>query len=213
MSHCRELFTNGGYYHVFNKTIDHKTPFLDQRNCEIFLSAAQYYRASDLILPFSQLKKLSTDRKAVIQQNIADENNFRIAVLEYCLMPNHYHFVLRQNHDNGVNIFMSNLINSFTRWYNKINQRKGPLFLTRFKAVPILGNEHLLTVCKYVNLNPLKSGVVESFEQLQEYPWSSYKDYFANYPALLTEKSTVLSLFNHEQLAHQAFIENLEGSQ
>lgn len=210
MPHRQILFTNGDYYHIFNKTIDHKTPFLNPQLCSSFLRTAYYYRASDLKLSFSDWRRLTNSRKILIQRKLENPRNFRVSILAYCLMPNHFHFVLKQNTATGVQDFIANVSNSFTHTFNKIHKRKGPLFQNRFQAVPITSTEQLLVVSRYVHLNPIASNVVDLLDQLRAYPWSSYKDYLnpSGNPSALINTDTILDYFKNDPSQYQQFVEN-----
>lgn len=208
MPERREIFTNGNYYHIYNKTIDKRAPFVNNYLCALFLDTAKYYRASTLRLPFSQLKLFDPARRAAVYQQINNECNFRVNILAYCLMPNHFHFLLRQNIDGGVERFISNTLNSFTRFYNRSISRKGPLFLPRFSSVAIVSTEQLLTVCKYILCNPLQGGLVHNYDELRKYKWCSYKDYLTGIRPMLTESTYMMEYFNHDTQTLCQFIEN-----
>lgn len=74
---------------------------------------------------------------------LSDESSFQVSILAYCLMSNHYHLLIRQNREKGVEKFMSDSVNAFTRHINVKSKRKGPIFLPRFKAVQVTSDEHL----------------------------------------------------------------------
>lgn len=209
MPHRQTQFTNGEYYHVFNKTIDHKTPFLDTQLCSSFLRTAYYYRASDLRISFSDWKRHNSI-KSRLHNHLDNPSNFRVTILAFCLMPNHYHFILRQNTTQGVQDFISNLSNSYTRAFNTIYKRKGPLFLTQFHVVPIATTEQLLVTSRYIHLNPIASNVVGLIDQLRSYPWSSYTDYLnlATQPSQLVETKAILNFFKNDPSLYQQFVEN-----
>ncbi len=123
-------------------------------------------------------------------------------------MPNHFHFVLRQNKENGIEDFMGNLVNSFTRFYNTIYKRKGSLFLARFHAVPINDDAQFLFATRYVHLNPMVAGIVDSYNRLKAYPWSSYSDYLQKGESRLTQKDTLLKFFKNDSILLQQYVEN-----
>lgn len=127
-----------------------------------------------------------------------------IDILTFCLMPNHFHFLLRQIVNDGTSKFLSNLQNSYTRYFNTKHQRTGPLFLDQFKAVRIETDEQFLHVSRYIHLNPYTSYVVKDFEGLKRYPWSSFPEYFEE-RAGICEKETILGFFKNSR-AYERFV-------
>lgn len=209
MPQRRILFTEGNYYHVFNRTIDRKAPFLSSHLCDFFLQASHFYRGTDFKISFSGWKRLEIQRKRLIEQRFNDPMNFRVDLIAYCLMPNHFHFILKQNSTNGVQDFVAGLLNSFTHAYNVINKRRGSLFEDRFHAVPITSIEQLLVTSRYVHLNPIASNVVELLDALRTYPWSSYRTYL-DIPSngfVLAQTSQILCYFKNDTRLYQQFVE------
>jgi putative transposase len=86
-------------------------------------------------------------------------------VLAYCLMPNHFHLVRWPREDGDLSAWMHWLANAHVRRYHQHYKGSGHLWQGRFKAFPIEQDEHLLTVIRYVERNPLRAALVESVEQ------------------------------------------------
>lgn len=110
----------------------------------------------------------------------------------YCLMPNHFHFIVKQRKENGISHFISQLTNSYTRYFNIKNKRVGPLFQGVFKSVHIQTDYQLMHVSRYIHLNPVVGYVTKN---LEHYKWSSYFEYTR---VLLTdecEKTAILNQF------------------
>jgi putative transposase len=91
-------------------------------------------------------------------------------LLAYCLMPNHFHLVLRPHGDGDLSRWMQWLMTAHVRRYLKHYGHSGHVWQGRFKAFPIQDDEHLVTVVRYVERNPLRAGLVERAE---DWPWSS----------------------------------------
>lgn len=89
----------------------------------------------------------------------------------YCLMGNHYHLLV-ETPDGNLSIGMRQLNGVFTQWFNRRHRRTGHLFQGRFKAVVIQKDSHLLEVCRYVVLNPVRAHMVDRPDQ---WPWSSFR--------------------------------------
>ncbi|MDO8498468.1 MAG: transposase, partial [bacterium] len=114
----------------------------------------------------------------------SDRNRFKIndfshnpkvvEVICYCLMPNHFHLLVRQLQDNGISEFIGKVLNSYTKYFNTKHTRVGPLFQGVFKTVLIEDEIQLLHVSRYIHLNPYVSELVQ---ELKLYPYSSYQHF------------------------------------
>ena len=89
----------------------------------------------------------------------------------YCLMDNHYHLLV-ETPDGSLSLGMRQLNGVYTQAFNKRRNRTGHLFQGRYKAILIQKDSHLLEVCRYVVLNPIRAGMVEKPE---DWKWSSYR--------------------------------------
>jgi REP element-mobilizing transposase RayT len=89
----------------------------------------------------------------------------------YCLMGNHYHMLI-ETPDGNLSIGMRQLNGVYTQAYNRRHRRSGHLFQGRYKAIVLQKDSHLLEVCRYVVLNPVRTGMVEKPEK---WKWSSYQ--------------------------------------
>jgi len=93
-------------------------------------------------------------------------------VYAYCLMTNHVHLVIDPGDDErNLALLMKRVAGRQTRYVNKLEQRSGSLWEGRYKSSPINTNEYLLACCRYVELNPVRAGMV--VDPLA-YRWSSY---------------------------------------
>jgi putative transposase len=95
-------------------------------------------------------------------------------VLGYCLMPNHFHLVLWPHHDGDLSRWMQWLMTSHVRRYHRHHESSGHVWQGRFKAFPIQEDEHLLTVLRYVERNPLRASLVRRAENWR---WSSLRSW------------------------------------
>jgi putative transposase len=91
-------------------------------------------------------------------------------ILAYCLMPNHFHFALWPRDDGDLSRWMHWLLTTHVRRYLRHYHSSGHIWQGRFKAFPIEGDEHLLTVLRYIERNPLRARLVYRAE---DWPWSS----------------------------------------
>lgn len=185
-------------YHILSRGVNRAPIFLDARDYRRFFSVFDYCRYSDYPFKFSFFKTLSQEQREKIRSGL--EEKF-ISVIAYCLMPNHFHFVLRQEKDNGIVSFINRLLTSYTKFFNTKHKRSGPLFDGRFKAVLVETDEQLLHLVRYVHLNPYSSAVVGSIDDLSSYPWSSLAEYLdhGRDSGICDAKEMILSQFPNKE--------------
>lgn len=175
----------GEFYHLYNRGSEKKEIFIQTRDFNRFLKTFYYYQF------LSPKPKFSKFTKSNLFTFIPDPDKKLVDVICFCLMPNHFHFLVKQLKEGGISIFMSQLANSYTRYFNTKYNRIGPLVQGTFKAVHIETDEQLLHLSRYIHLNPIVSGLVNSIE---DYPWSSYRE-FINGQTLLCMPQEVLAFF------------------
>lgn len=136
------------------------------------------------------------EKKAVFKDD-QDRENFLNTLLHvnkrynwlchaYCLMTNHYHLLI-ETPDGNLSLGMRQLNGVYTQLFNKRHQRTGHLFQGRFKGILIQKDSHLLEICRYVVLNPLRARIVERPAQ---WKWSSYNAFAGKakpHPSLTTD--------------------------
>ena len=174
---------NKQVYHVFNRGVEKRNVFTDRRERVRFLATIRYYQQIRPPVKFSQAGESE-------KENLSD--NKLVEIIAYCLMPNHFHFLLKQINDNGISTFIRRLINSYTRYFNTKNERIGSLFQGPFKAVRTESNEQLLHVTRYIHLNPLVGYLARD---LQDFEWSSYLTYIGLKDDLLCERKEIEQQF------------------
>ncbi|MBD3346483.1 MAG: hypothetical protein GF401_15625 [Chitinivibrionales bacterium] len=102
------------------------------------------------------------------------QKNCGYRCLAWCLMNNHYHFLLRTN-ENPMSKLMRPLNGVYAQWFNNKEERNGYLFQNRFKSVLCQDQEYALHLIRYIHLNPLRAGLVSSLEELAAWKWSGHR--------------------------------------
>ena len=128
-----------------------------------------------------------------------------ISVLCYVLMPNHFHFLLRQNSEEPVSEFMHKMLISYCMYFNKRYDVVGRLFQGPFRAKMIKTDDYLLQLSRYIHLNPIEIGV----KSLGNYQWSSYPDYLKQ-RRTFCETDLILSFFSktNPKFSYKEFVES-----
>jgi REP element-mobilizing transposase RayT len=156
------LLSIGEYFHIYNRGVDRKLIFFEEENYEFFL------RRIDKYLDPSKL-----------------------TLLVFCLMPNHFHFVFRQDQPNALSEFMGNICKSYAKAINNRLDRSGHLFESKYKLKHIDEEMYLLNLSRYIHLNPVAAGLVTSPVQWQ---FSSYGSYCGLHGQAFVSTKEILSL-------------------
>lgn len=202
----KEIFQNNSYYHIFDKTIDDREIFVLPRLACEFIRTFIYYRSKKAVLRFSKFKSLDISLQEKRWNKILLKKDFQVDIVSYCLMPNHYHFLLKQLRKGGIRFFMAQILNSFTRYYNILNKRKGPIFLTQFRSKKIYTEEQLVYVSRYIHTNPFASSVVDTIEEIFNYPYSSIKAYLQKKNNEKIDTGSILNYFRNNPQKYKEFI-------
>lgn len=125
----------------------------------------------------------------------------------YTLMDNHYHLLIETPKAN-ISRIMQNINTSYTVYINKKYRRSGHLFQGRFKAIIVDKDEYLITLSRYIHLNPVRAKIVQRPE---DYKWTSYKAFIGNGANALVDTPDTLSYFSKEKKkakkAYRRFVE------
>jgi putative transposase len=203
MPYRTTFFAAGQVYHVFNRSIDHQTIFATNRNYQRLIELIEFYRYKQPIR-FSHYKRLTNIKKEEYDITISYQEPL-LSILSYCVMPNHFHFLVEAKTDAGISYFMKNIQHAYSNYYNVLNKRYGPLFQGMFKAVLIETDEQLLHVSRYIHLNPTTAYIIKA-EKLPTYQWSSFKDYISPTTSFV-DTSKVLPFFKTPE-KYKAFTED-----
>jgi len=173
-------FAEGEYYHLYNRGVEGRKLFLDEGDYRRFTSLL--YTANGIIpVHLSNLSKSASPFKSAKGEAIVD-------IGAWCLMPNHFHILVREKTTNGISLFMKKLLTGYSMFFNIKRERKGVLFENTFYAKHLDTDNYLKYQYAYIHLNPI--GIIDSGWKekkindknktkkfLSSYPYSSYLDY------------------------------------
>ena len=163
------------YYHIYNRGNQREDIFLERENYIYFLKKFRQYF-----------------------NGITD-------VLCYCLMPNHFHLLLKPLNDE-FSRKMQNFTISYVKSINKRYNRVGHLFQANFKAKLIEDNNVLLHLSRYIHLNPVFGKLVSTPENWE---FSSYREYIKQRNGTFPQSEFVLSQFR-DHLDYKEFVESYQ---
>lgn len=192
-------FVNGEIYHLYNRGLEKQTIFNTQWDYTRFTKTLFYYQIKDPKPKFStygQSKAFAIDKSKKI-----------VDILSYCLMPNHFHLLVKQLIDDGISEFMRRFIHSYTKYRNVKYGRQGPVFQGIFKAILVENEEQLLHLSRYIHLNPLVSLLTKD---LKLYNWSSYLSFINLSNDTRVAKEEILNFFKSPKEYEQFVLNQAE---
>lgn len=195
MPYRKTPFVNGQFYHVYNRGSEKRRIFEDQRDFKRFLKTLIYYQYKGPKTKFSNYLSNQGFQPKLTQKNVE--------IIAYCLIPNHFHLLIKQIQEGGITDMIKKISLSYTKYFNTKNNRVGPLFQGQFKAVLVETDEQLLHVSRYIHLNPLSALLVK---KLKRYKWSSYEEYIDN-KFNICSKNEILNFFGSHQ-SYKQFVSN-----
>jgi len=187
-------FVNGSYYHIYNRGVDKRNIFLDARDPKRFFQSMDEFNT---LHPIGSIYVNSFRKQKVVE---ARKKNL-VSFVCYCLNQNHFHFILQQVNDRGIERFMHKLGSGYTTYFNKRYKRSGVLFQGAYKAKHIDSDRYLLHASAYVNLNNRIKGKKNLLSQ------SSWDEYITANQENFCNKDVVLNQFSSAS-KYRAFAEN-----
>lgn len=166
-----KIYIQGGYYHIYNRGVEKRIIFEDDQDYKVFINCLRY--------SLSELPKRTDLVKAFTLQGLPFQGiphqpkNFykKIELLAYCLMPNHFHLLIKQIDNISLKSFMISLITRYSMYFNKKYDRVGSLFQGVYRAVLVNDEPYLLHLSRYIHLNP------SEYTDNPIIAYSSYADY------------------------------------
>ena len=202
-------FRQGNFYHLFNRGANKANIYKDITDYITFTDILQYYINYPNGKARSILQKHSKQAKIKLLQVRNLESSFEMH--GYCLMPNHFHFLVFQKskpkNDNNIQNFMKRLSITYAMYTHYKYKRSGTLFQSKYKCVSVDTTEQLLYLSKYLHRNPLP--LLSGLKSLPEYPYSSYPDYLGNVDRKWLKTSTILNHYKKSPVKqYQQFVES-----
>jgi len=194
-----------GYYHIYNRGVGKMEIFKGESDYGVFLSYLKEYLSP---VPDNE----SRIRKIYIQDRVFNvigrvPKNFKdkVVLLCYCLMPNHFHILIKQLENGSMKNFIHSLLLRYSMYFNKKYDRVGPLFQGRYKAVLVENEGYLLYLSKYIHLNPSEftSDLLDTK--------SSYADYLKLKHTTWVNPDEILHYFNDKTSPEFSKINNYKS--
>jgi len=205
----RESFDSQTYYHIYNRGVDKRILFEDERDYRRFYESM--YLLTDKNFKHPGGNTTYPDMLLAGAEVLSMDRQPLVSVVAFCLMTNHFHMLVKAIEPDGISRYYQRLGNGYAHYFNLRHARSGRLFESPFKAVPVDTEEHLQLLPRYIHLNALdktshawRDGQSPDWEQagpfLSEYQWSSHSLYAGNEQLLpLVDENAVRKWFPTSQ--------------
>lgn len=181
----RTPFAIDEWYHCYNRGIDKRTIFEADADAERFLQLLYLCNSVEKVHRSNLAVKTTKEVMALSRKNPI------VSIGAYCLMPNHYHLVIKEITEGGITQFMQKLGTAYTMYFNKKYERTGNLLTKPFRSRHIGEDRYFQRVVDYVHCNPAeriesgwKKGTVQDMDRLERkllnYRYSSFADFTAD---------------------------------
>lgn len=168
----------GEHYHICNRGMSRQVVFHNVADYGRFLFLILYLQSPVVfsnigrhvrtLVQHSVLNIGAVEKAEVIKKRTVE-------LVAFCLMPNHFHLIVKEVGDGGIALYMQRVLNSYTKYYNTKYQKSGHLFQGPYRAVHVETNEQLLYLSTYIHRNPRE--LVGWKNKEDQYIWSSYQDF------------------------------------
>ncbi|MCX6763138.1 MAG: transposase [Candidatus Moranbacteria bacterium] len=182
----KTLLKNEEYYHIYNRGVDKRNVFEGVSDYLRFIKSLEEFNRLD---PIGSIYEQSFRKKDSLGNSVSK----LVKIVAYCLNPNHYHLILKQIKDNGIEKFMHKVGLGYSKYFNHRHKRSGVLFQGKFQAINIDSNEYLLYLSAYVNKNKFIHGYDNEFN------FSSLNEYIGKSKVSLCSKNVILKQFRNKE--------------
>jgi putative transposase len=207
-------FSENGIYHVYNRGVLKQKLFLDKKDYVRFLFTLMAGQGEIFTTKISRSlgKYRVLDITNFLNKNSSELlKNKYVKVINFCIMPNHYHITLQEVQEGGLSKYMHRLAGSYSKYFNKKYNTNGHVFQGPYKYKPVLTDEKLLYLSAYIHKNPRE--LRSSTKKYNDYQWSSYADYIAiNRWGKFLNRETVLD-FHSDKNNYKRFVKESQAKE
>jgi putative transposase len=208
-----KIYVADSYYHIYNRGVEKRKIFEDEQDYKVFLSYLKtYLTPKDLDALYERLADPDVtwaEKDKILSQIRLNNFSDEMQLLCYCLMPNHFHLLVKQKAADAIDRFMNSLNTRYVMYFNKKHNRVGVLYQGVYKAVRVETTEQLILLSGYIHTNPHSlSPQGEALQTHLSQP-SSLPEYLG-YRTSSWIHLEILSFFSKkfDQVSYKNFIEN-----
>lgn len=199
-------FAVGEYYHVYNRGVDKRVTFMDEYDIQRFYDSLEEFNVLD---PIGSIYENSFIKKLGSPTSKSEEGTL-VSIVAHCTNPNHFHLLLRQESENGIEKLMQRIGTGYTKYINNKYKRSGALFQGKYKSVHVDSNEYLLHLSAYINLNDKVHQLGSPTSELVR-SRSSWGEYTGVANKEICEKEIILDQFRSTKEYEEFALSSLES--
>jgi putative transposase len=166
----RTPLVSGEFYHIYNRGTDKRKIFYTKKDYERFICGL-YLANTKRNIRLDNIQRNEQGSTLLNRVFEIERGETLVSIASYCLMPNHFHLLVRQNVDGGISRFIQKLTTAYTMYFNLKYKRNGALLQGKFKSKSVQDDTYLKYLMAYIHLNPY------TFAQPNTYIYSSYQDF------------------------------------
>jgi len=200
-------YLENSYYHIYNRGVEKRLIFQDLEDYSVFLSYLKNYLifkdVSKLQQNLSNKEITYKEKDKIVKQIRLNNFSDEITLIAYALMPNHFHFLVKQKNSGSIDTFMNSLGTRYTMYFNRKYKRVGHLYQGVYKAVNISSDEQLLHLSRYIHCQALD----RKLEYFENQP-SSYLNFLNKQKTDWVHPEEILKHFSKhcKGLSYESFI-------
>lgn len=205
-------YIEDGVYHIYNKGVDGRDIFLDDVDFNKFEEILGKYLTRQ---PSGDDNRFKGDRPYRVRHKQEMNLKEEIEIWAYCLMPNHFHLLIKQKNEKGIVKLMRRVMTYYVMYFNQKYHRQGTLFSGVYRAVNIEEGIPALKLSRYIHLNPVQRSVkrfgpVETVTGSRpgDYLYSSYQAYLKKRDIPWVNMSSLVKICNGD---YTKYVEDPKG--
>lgn len=196
-----KLLYEGGYYHIYNRGVAKQDIFCKHQDYIVFIRFLKEYLLPPDHKDRLYLQGINPRRKAISCYG-------EVELLAYCLMPNHFHLLVKNVTRSGLTRFMKVVCTNYSMYFNREYHRVGPLFQGVYKGVSINNESYYKWITRYIHRNPIR--LLARDQPLELYKYSSYPAYLGTWKVDWLNSLEISSMFSSldPRFGYRKFVED-----
>lgn len=196
----RQKIAPGEYCHIYNRGTDKRAIFNDVDDVERFTESMYVFNTVDPVVSLNDKRKNSRVNE-VSQQGVGPLAEPLVELVAHSLLPNHFHFLVKQITEGGISEFMKRLQGGYTSYFNEKNERSGALFQGKYKYKHVTKDDYFKTIFCYITFNSRVHNIPEDKNLFVN---TSFGEYLSRTPNIISKSQMdfIFDIFGNTNNMH-----------